>query len=297
MRLYRLPILIGLLFATVSTAEAQNVGAEPNFGDLRLKETFMPDPQRVTVTSGGGIEVDVSGCSYGYVSNAPDVDLYYTTSGGSGLYIYAEGDGDTMLLVNTPSGRWECNDDGHGDLDPILYFSGAEDGLYNIWVGSYSNENHAATLYVSEINPGGTTTSSSSAGTPDWLLDPTYGDVRLDQGFLPDPHAVSLRAGGSLEVDIGNCDYGFVANAPDVDFYYDTSGNTTLYVYVDGADDTTLLINQPDGTWICNDDGYTGTNPIVEMTRADDGLYNIYVGTYGDDITSATLYISEIDPR
>jgi len=82
-----------------------------------------------------------------------------------------------------------------------------------------------------------------------------------------------------------------------VDFYYDTSGNTTLYVYVDGADDTTLLINQPDGTWICNDDGYTGTNPIVEMTRADDGLYNIYVGTYGDDITSATLYISEIDPR
>jgi hypothetical protein len=298
MRFRPLLALVGLLVTVVATAEAQNVGATPNFGDLRLKETFMPDPQIVGVTSGGGIDVNRGNCSYGYVSNAPDVDLYYTTSGGSGLYIYAEGDGDTMLLVNTPSGDWVCNDDDHGSLDPLLYFSGARDGLYNIWVGSYSNENHSATLYVSEINPdGGTTSSSSSFGTPDWTLDPTYGNVRLDQGFLPDPHAVSLRAGGSLEVDIGDCDYGYVADAPDVDFYYETSGNTTLYIYVDGGDDTTLLVNRPDRGWTCNDDGYTGSNPIVEISRAEDGLYNIYVGTYGDDVTNATLYISEIDPR
>jgi hypothetical protein len=296
MRSRPLFLLVGLLVTLVPAAEAQNVGATPNFGDVRLKEGFLPDPHSVAVTSGGSIEVDEGSCSYGYVSDAPDVDLYYTTSGGAGLYIFAEGDGDTVLLINTPSGDWVCDDDGHGDLDPILHFAGAEDGLYNIWVGSYGDENHAATLYVSEIDPNGGTTASSP-GTPDWMLDPTYGDVRLEQGFLPDPHAVSLRAGGSLEVDVGSCDYGYVADAPDVDFYYETPGSTTLYVYVDGADDTTLLINEPDRTWSCDDDGYTGTNPIVEITGADDGLYSIWVGTYSDDLTNATLYISEIDPR
>jgi len=287
-------LLACLLLPTTPMAEAQSVGANPAFGDVRLKEGFLPDPHSVSVTSGGSIDVDIGGCSYGYVSDAPDVDLYYTTSGGAGLYIYAEGEGDTMLLINTPSGDWVCDDDTHGDLDPVVRFSGAADGLYNIWVGSYSNENHSATLYVSEIDPAG----SSASGAPDLSLDPTYGDVRLDAGFLPDPHVVSLSAGGNLEVDVGSCTYGYVANAPDVDFYYSTSsGANDLYVYVVADDDATLLINRPDGSWVCDDDGYTGTNPVVVIPKAAGGLYNIWVGTYGDDLTSATLNISERDPR
>lgn len=289
-------LVIGLLVATVPAVEAQDVGGSPNFGDLRLKEAFMPNPQSVTVTSGGSIEVDVGDCSYGYVSDAPDVDLYYTTTGGSSLYIYAEGDGDTMLLVNTPGGDWVCNDDDHGDLDPILSFSNAADGLYDIWVGSYTNENHVATLYVSEIAPDGGS-SSGTSGAPDISLAPTYGDVHLGAGFSPDPHVVSLRAGGSLEVDVGSCDFGYVANAPDVDFYFESSGSGNLYIYVDADDDTTLLINRPDGTWLCDDDGHEGLNPLVEIPKAAGGLYNIWVGTYGDDLTDATLHISELEPR
>jgi hypothetical protein len=223
------------------------------------------------------------------------VDLYYTTSGGAGLYIYAEGDGDTMLLVNTPGGSWECNDDGHEGLDPLLYFPNAADGLYNIWVGSFSNENHSATLYVSEINPAGSTTTTT--GAPDLSLDPLYGNVRLSGGFLPDPHTVSVRAGGSIEVEVGSCTYGFVADAPDVDFFYSASGGRDLYIYVEGSEDTTLLINRPDGTWICDDDGHTGTNPLVVLPKAAEGLYDIWVGTYGDELSDATLYISERDPR
>jgi len=288
-----------LLFCLLATAapvlEAQNVGASPNFGDLRLKEAFMPDPQTVSVTSGGGIEVDVTGCSYGHVSDAPDVDLYYTTTGGSSLYIYAEGEGDTMLLVNTPSGDWVCDDDSHDDLDPILRFPSAEDGLYDIWVGSYSEENHAATLYVSEIDPDGG--SSTSSGAPDVTASPTFGDVHLTAGFTPDPHIVELRAGGSLEVEVGSCTYGYVANAPDVDLYFDAAGGGNLYIYVESDDDTTLLINRPDGTWLCDDDGYGSLNPIVEVPKAGSGLYDIWVGTYGDDLTDARLHISEVDPR
>lgn len=295
MRSRLLPFLVCLLVATVAGVGAQDVGDPPSFGDLRLEEGFLPDPETVTVKTGNNVDVDVGSCSYGYVSEAPDIDLYYTTSGDSPLYIYVEGDGDTMLLVNAPNGDWECNDDGHGDLNPILSFPDAQDGLYNIWVGSYGDQSQTAMLYVSEIDPDGGT-SSGESGAPDISLDPTYGDVSLDAGFRPDPHIVSLRAGGSLEVDVGSCTYGYVADAPDVDFYYDANNTAQLYFYVESDDDTTLLINRPDGSWVCDDDGHEGLNPLVHLAKPAGGLYNIWVGTYGDDLSDAQLFISEIDP-
>lgn len=289
-----LMLAAGLLFASAPGVEAQDVSAQPNFGDLRLKEGFTPDPQSVSVTSGGSIEVDLGDCSYGYVSSAPDVDLYYTTTGGASLYIYAEGDGDTMLLVNTPSGDWLCDDDSHGGLDPLVHIPSAADGLYDIWVGSYSDETHSATLHVSELEPH----DPGGSNTPNVSAEPTYGDVNLTAGFLPDPHSVALRAGGSLEVNVGTCSYGYVAEAPDVDLYYTAvSGDSDLYIYVESDDDATLLINRPDGTWVCDDDGYEGTNPLVMIPKASGGRYDIWVGTYGEELTDATLHISERDPR
>lgn len=127
--------------------------------------------------------------------------------------------------------------------------------------------------------------------------DPTFGVVRLNGGFLPDPHQVALVAGGSLEVNRGRCTYGHVADAPDVDFYYDGNGARTLYIYASSSEDVTLLINLPDGTWVCDDDGLGGTDPLVVVRNAPDGLYNIWVGTYRGGTARATLYISEIDPR
>lgn len=125
----------------------------------------------------------------------------------------------------------------------------------------------------------------------------TFGDVNLDEGFVPDPHEISLVAGGSIEPDYGECNYGHVAEDPDVDFFYTTSGGSNLYVYVNADEDTTLLINKPDGSWVCDDDLLGNRNPVVVVTGAAGGLYNIWVGTFGSDTAPATLYISEIDPR
>lgn len=125
---------------------------------------------------------------------------------------------------------------------------------------------------------------------------PGYGDVRVAEGFVPDPVAKALTAGGSIEVDVGECGYGFVASAPDVDLYYDTSGGTALYIYVQSEDDTTLLVNLPDGSWVCNDDGFEGRSPLVAIPDAPPGLYDIWVGTYGDEMVAAALLISERDP-
>ncbi len=134
--------------------------------------------------------------------------------------------------------------------------------------------------------------AGSSTQGPDLSLDPTYGDVNLDEGFLPDPHEVSLTAGGDIEVDVGSCSYGYVAEPPDVDFYYTTSGDADLYVYVNGAEDTTLLVNRPDGSWVCDDDGLGDSNPVLVIPAAAGGLYNIWVGTSTAPPTRARPSIS-----
>jgi hypothetical protein len=189
-----------------------------------------------------------------------------------------------------------CDDDSFGDGDPIIEMRYAPGGLYNVWVGSYSNDFHDATLFVSEIDPRGNGNTSSGL-VPDYSLDPTYGSETLEQGFLPDPYTVDLVAGGSIDLDMGECTYGNVAEAPDFDLYYESSGGSDLYFYASSEEDTTLLVNTPDGNWLCNDDGHYGSHPLIVVPKAAGGLYDIWVGSYGGDTAGATLYISEIDPR
>ena len=52
MRARRLLPALLLVGATPAVLSAQNVAATPNFGELTLKESFLPDPQSVSVTSG-----------------------------------------------------------------------------------------------------------------------------------------------------------------------------------------------------------------------------------------------------
>ena len=65
---------LALLLVPV-TASAQNVAASPTYGDVELDEGFRPDPHTTTLTAGGSIEVNKGACTYGFVADAPDVDL------------------------------------------------------------------------------------------------------------------------------------------------------------------------------------------------------------------------------
>ena len=69
---------------------------------------------------------------------------------------------------------------------------------------------------------GGSATGGSSTGgvTAPSTGDAYYGDVNLDERFSPDPHEFSLTAGGTVDLGDGECDFGYVAQAPDVNFYY-----------------------------------------------------------------------------
>jgi hypothetical protein len=232
------------------------------------------------------------------VGGPPDFNLEYT-AGGLPLYLSASSGDDLTLLVNSPDGSWYCDDDsGAGPLDPGLSWVKPQSGTYNIWVGRLSTSDLVdATLHISEVSYHATGSGSGSSGI-DLTAAPVYGDVTLSSGFTPDPYTLSLTPGGSNDASTvdATCT-GQVGSAPDVDLYY-TSGNLPLYIYVQSGDDTTLVINTPDGDWICDDDAGAGLNPGVSFKAPESGRYDIWVGRFGDAGGSATLNISEVQfPR
>ena len=96
---------------------AQDTSADPNYGTLNLSAGFQPDPRVVSLTAGGGISASraSSGCR-GYITNAPDVRLNYT-SGSFPLSILVDSAADTTLVVNAPNGNWYCDDDWYNPVD------------------------------------------------------------------------------------------------------------------------------------------------------------------------------------
>lgn len=134
-------------------AVAQNWSLNPNYGSYNINSGFVPDPWQITVQAGGNINVgnNISGCR-GYITNQPDVRIYYQAGSFSTLSFYVRSNADTTLVINAPNAQWYCNDDFQG-LNPGITFNGPMSGQYDIWVGAYSRSSTGAgaTLYVSEL--------------------------------------------------------------------------------------------------------------------------------------------------
>ncbi len=155
-----------------------------------------------------------------------------------------------------------------------------------------------------------------AAGVLDYNAAAHFGGSELRTGFTPDPWPFPLTAGGgSNPVEVSTlaikdamsgapCSTSTVARAPDFHFTF-TAGTTfplvRFYVVTQNNADATLLINQPDGRWRCNDDhGRDGwSNPLmpaIDFANPASGRYDIWVGTFaGTSNNPATLYVTELD--
>lgn len=136
--------------------------------------------------------------------------------------------------------------------------------------------------------------SMQSVAQPNFSRNPSFGTLNLQSGFVPDPRVVPVTAGGRLDAStLGPGCLGSVANAPDVRVNY-TAGSLPLIFYVASSEDTTLVINGPDGQWYCNDDT-NGLNPVVRFNNPGSGQYDIYIGHYGQGAgVPARLHVSEV---
>ncbi len=294
------------IIAAAAGASAQDISAEAGFGTAELEVGFMPDPHSVELVAGGTVSATsdlAEGCA-GFIADAPDFELTYT-AGSMPLYLLATSEADTTLVVNLPDGSWLCNDDADG-FNPALILDAPQSGVYDIWVGSYVEDEYPeAVLSITEFTPAFVTATAGAAGQvvangagPDISLEPGFGAVTLETGFAEDPNQTTLFAGGENDASsLGDGCLGFIATAPDVDFYYTAGDIFPLNIYVTSDTDTTLAVNLPDGTWVCNDDS-EGLNPLLNFESPESGLYNIYVGSYyQDELPAAVLNISEIDPQ
>lgn len=124
----------------------------------------------------------------------------------------------------------------------------------------------------------------------------TYGEIALSAGFTPDPYRVSVTAGGSIDAyqdtPLPTECVGKVADAPDFEVTY-TAGRLPLVFRTLSSEDTTLIINGPDGRWHCDDDSYGDGDAQVRFEKPRSGTYDIWIGTFGENMANATLLITE----
>jgi len=128
---------------------------------------------------------------------------------------------------------------------------------------------------------------------PDWQGAPYFGTVELTAGFNPDPYVRNVTAGGTN--DLGRCGLnaaGYVTSRPDFDLYWRGS-SSQMTIAIESNADAVLLVNAPDGSWHYSDD-YRGTNPAITFFNPQEGLYDIWIGSYdGSRRNPARLVFTE----
>ena len=292
-----------LLAALVSVAAvsvpamAQDYSAPPTYGSVNLNAGFTPDPYTVQLTSGGARPAsNVSSSCRGWIANAPDFSVTYSAGSTFDLTIGAVSDSDTTLVVNGPTGRWYCDDDSGEGLNPSLTFANPSSGRYDIWVGSYREGDYAsATLAISEVGLTSGGGGGGSYGGIDWSLPANFGSTSLRGGFSPDPYTVDVVSGGAYAASsVDSSCRGYVSGAPDFELSF-SAGSLPLTIAAVASGDTTLLVNDPNGNWYCNDDGGEGLNPLLTFSNPRSGTYDIWVGSYSEGRNiNATLSFSEL---
>jgi hypothetical protein len=130
---------------------------------------------------------------------------------------------------------------------------------------------------------------------------PNFGSVGLAAGFAPDPHTVPLAGGGDIDVGAlnlgGKCE-GYATRAPDFRVEWSgTSENLRIFFVADGGEDATLIVNDANGDWRCNDDSpFGGLDPLVDLPDPSGGPVDVWVGTYeSGQYIEGTLYVTELD--
>ena len=119
----------------------------------------------------------------------------------------------------------------------------------------------------------------------------------LRGGFSPDPFQVASRAGGPIHVAdlrLGAGCRGYVDAQPDVIVRFSGSAPLLRFFARSGAD-VTLVVADPSGRFLCNDDVTPGrhTNPMVDVYAPRPGQYDVWIGarTAGES-ADATLFVT-----
>ncbi|MDP3279083.1 MAG: caspase family protein [Deltaproteobacteria bacterium] len=199
----------------------------------------------------------------------------YTFPAGAAVRLEATSEAlDTFLIVRSPSGQEQQNDDGiPGTTNSALSFVTSEAGAYTVTVSSYrAGETGAYALSVQApgitggtqptaqpslptaipVQPSQPSQPSRPAGQREIRGTLARGDTTLQTGEFVDTHAMQFRPGESVRLRLDSA-----------------------------AFDTYLIVRTPGGRQLDNDDLVSGnTNSGLDIPSAEAGNYQIRVTSY-----------------
>lgn len=148
-------------------------------------------------------------------------------------------------------------------------------------------------------------TSALAFAEPVTVAMPANGTSLISAGFTPDPILVQMTVSGTYDVTDNaamaaeGCIGSINPSKPDYRIVYSGAGTTPLILAFsadqDGAD-TALVLNDPEGDWLCVDDASAGNlNPVGTIGDPLPGTYDVWVSVVGST-TRATgkLIITEM---
>lgn len=272
--------------ATLSLEEVSSSKTQPSgaITATTLVAGFTPDPFTTVLAAGGLRDAStLSPSCYGNIAAQPDFQLSYT-AGDWPLRFFVTSDADTTLAVVTPSGEVLCNDDFDG-LNPSIALPTPSSGTYQVYIGTYGDSTSTpnATLAITELLD----QKELPAGA---LTEVTVNRGMQRQDF-------ELLAGGSFQAyeSLDGACGGYVALAPDFTTFVGDAG-MDVELTVRSAEDTTLAVRTPSGQFICDDDSGGDFNPLVVVSGAQAGAYDVWLGTFsGVGVSPATLSVRDLN--
>ena len=209
------------------------------------------------------------GDTIGDRGSAEDTYEFYASEGQMLRITMDSEEFDTFLRLRGPNGDViALNDDRPGGgVNSQIDSRAPTTGRYTAVAGTYSQELGTYVIGIETIEGAPTTPPSTQQA------------FTLYPGFTPDPMMFTGTAGGTVSANQFAPDCrGWVASTPTHTMTL-TAAFSYLAVIMNSPQDTTLVIERPDGTYLCDDDGGGGFNPFVSGAFQA-GTYQIYAGTY-----------------
>ena len=274
--------------APLATAQVSSAPAAQSI-DLRADASAV-----VTATGGGDVlALDLGAECVGWVSAQAQVDVLVPANLAE-LVVFAIGDTDGVLAIQGPDGNFSCNDDGPGSLSPMITLSNPQAGTYKVWAGSW--EDNVAIDF--NIGASGSTPASGDSGAfadmmfinfdwtdvnpePEPPVTPTGDNVMAVYDLVQPGPVYDVTVGGGMD-GVGDC-FGFYNDQPTASIEVTNAQlSPELNIFAASGADLTLAVIGPDGVWQCNDDFFGSTMPAVTYFAPQNGVYEIFVGTYNE---------------
>ena len=257
-----------------------DLDGDPLAGSTRLSASFSPEPFEQAVMLDGTLSF---GSEYnGFFTAGPTFRLDYTAGDVPLTLINADDETDTVMLVYSPEGIWQYNDD-FDDLNAGIRFDNPASGEYLVWMGTYGEGTSEANLIISESYV------PQAERLPDTTLEPEYGAVELAAGFEPDPSSYEVFLYG--EMNYANYS-GMFGQVPSFALDYEAGGDAPLTLLAPSNNDTVILVYGPDQEWYYNDD-FNDLDAGLYFENPASGRYLIWLGAYGEEGIEASLEIHE----